>query len=169
VTNQDRNKAWGFALFGDDVRVELGGKLSLMGTYQADMFFPNNMPLPIILPKISIVVMYYEIQGSIQEDMSFKVTYGPERTLLADVPVSRKDIEGETQSPVSTDENTEDAERIFNIRMPINLSPFRVDKMGRLSVRLHYSDGKILRLGSLGLKQIPEPEFQAMLGIRPNQ
>jgi hypothetical protein len=170
VINQDRNKAWGFSLFGDDVRVEVGGKLSLVETYQSDMFFPNSMPLPILLPKISIVVMYYEIHDAIQEDLSFKVTYGPEKTLLAELPVSRKDIlEGQSHAPPPpSDLDDEDNEKIFNIRMPINLSPFRVDQMGGLRVRAHYSDGKILKLGSLWLKQIPETDFQNMLGIKPS-
>jgi hypothetical protein len=170
VSNQDRNKAWGFALFGDDVRLELGGKLSLMGMYQADMFFPSSMPLPITLPRVSIIIMYYEIHGAIGEDLSFKVTYGPEKTLLADIPVSRKDLlEGQALAPKPLVEDAEDAERIFNIRMPINLSPLQINEMGRLRVRAHYSDGKILKLGSLGLKQVPESEFQDMLGIKPSQ
>jgi hypothetical protein len=169
--NQDRNKAWGFALFGDDVRAEIGGKLSLMGLYQADMFFPDSMRFPIGLPKLVILIMYYEIQGSLQEDFSFRITYGAENNLLAEIPVSRSDIvAGQAQAPVpEEDDPSERAERIFNMRMPVVLSPFSVDKMGRLRVRAHYSDGKILKLGSIGLKQIPEIDFQNMLGIKPAQ
>jgi len=83
VTHQDRNKAWGFALFGDDVRAEIGGKTSLMGLYQADMFFPDNLPLPIVLSKFVIHIMYYEIIGSIEGDFSFEVTYGPKNQAVA--------------------------------------------------------------------------------------
>ena len=54
MTNQDRNKAWGFTLFGDDIRAEVGGKLSLMGMYQGDMFFPSNMALPFLIPKLAV-------------------------------------------------------------------------------------------------------------------
>jgi hypothetical protein len=57
MMDQQRDKAWGFALFCDDARVEVVGKLSLMGLYQADMFFPSNMPLPTMLPKLVIVIM----------------------------------------------------------------------------------------------------------------
>jgi hypothetical protein len=49
--------------------------------------------------------------------------------------------------------------------MPINLSPFQINQMGRLRVRARYSDGKILKLGSLGLKQVPEADFQGMLAV----
>jgi hypothetical protein len=170
VTNQDRNKAWGFALFGDDIRAEIGGKLSLMGMYQADMFFPDNIPLPIMLPKLVVLIMYYEIHGSLQEDFSFKVTLGPENNVLAEIPVSRKDISaGQAQAPISDENPDENLERIFNIRMPVSLSPFAVDRMERLRVRAHYADGKILKLGSLALRQVPETEFQNMLGAKLTQ
>jgi hypothetical protein len=170
VTNQDRNKAWGFVLFGDDLRAEVGGKLSLMGMYQADMFFPENMPLPIAMPKLVLMIMYYEIHGSLQEDISFKITYGAESTILAEMPISRKDIDaGQAQAQVTQENPTEDSERIFNIRMPAVLSPFVIEKLGRLRVRAHYSDGKILKLGSIAVRQVPETEFQSMLGIKPTQ
>jgi hypothetical protein len=169
VTNQDRNKAWGFALFADDVRAEIGGKVSLMGMYQAEMFFPDNMPLPGVVPKLVVMIVYYEIHGSLQEDVSFKITYGLENDLLAEVAVPRTDIlAGQAQAPMP-DESSKDSERIFNIRMPVVLSPFVIPKLGRLRVRAHYSDGKILRLGSMVLRQVPETEFQSMLGIKPPQ
>jgi hypothetical protein len=168
VTNQDRNKAWGFTLFGDDIRAELGGKLSLMGMYQADMFFPSNMQLPTILPKLVILIMYYEIHGALQEELSFKISYGTEDNVLIDIPISGKDVlAGQAQAQIAEETPEKELERIFNIRMPVAFSPFNIDKMGRLRVRAHYSDRKILKLGSLLLRQVPETEFQNMLGIKP--
>jgi hypothetical protein len=168
VTYQDRNKAWGFTLFGDDLRLEVGGKLSLMGMYQADMFFPSNMQLPSVMPKLVILIVYYEIHGALNEDISFKVSYDTEENVLIDIPLSRKDIiAGQAQGQLADPDPKLDSERVFNIRMPVALSPFTVDRMGRLRVRAHYSDGKILKLGSLLLRQVPETEFQNMLGIGP--
>jgi hypothetical protein len=40
----DRN-SWGVSLFCDDIRAELGGKISVMGIYQTDMIFPEGPPL----------------------------------------------------------------------------------------------------------------------------
>lgn len=164
--DQDRNKAWGFALFCDDVRLEIGGKQSLMGLYQADMFFPASAPLPILLPKVVIVINYYEVQGALKEDISFKITFGD--NLIGEAPALRKDIEAaQAQAPIPTDASDEDKERIFSLRLPIPISPFRIDQATRLRVRAHYSDGKILKLGSIAIKQVPEVEFQQMLGIVP--
>jgi hypothetical protein len=169
VTDQDRNKAWGFALFGDDVRAEVGGKLSFMGMYQADMFFPANMPLPIMLPKMVVMILYYEVQGSIEEDIVFRITYGEENGVVGEFSALRKEIlEQQAQAqPQNVEIPDEDSERIFSIRLPVTLMPFRMDKMGRLRVRAHFSDGKILKLGSIQMKQVPEAEFQKMIGLMP--
>jgi hypothetical protein len=130
MSDQERSKAWGFALFCDDVRVEVGGKLSLMGLYQAEMFFPNNLSLPTLLSKVVIVINYYEVHGALNEDLLFKVTYGDESNLVAEVPISRQQVISE-QAQAKNPEGPEDSERIYNIRVPITLSPFRIEKMGR--------------------------------------
>lgn len=168
MTNQFRDKAWGFALFCDDVRAEVGGKLSIMGLYQTEMLFPESMRLPTFLPKLVVVIMYYEIRESIQEELTFKITYGDEGAVLTEVPVSRKDIlSGQIQNALP--ESAEDTERVLNVRLPVTFSPFRLEKMGRLRVRAHYSDGKVLKLGSMAMRQIPTADFQAMMGIVPDQ
>lgn len=172
MTNQDRNKAWGFVLFGDDMRVEVGGKISLMGMYQADMFFPEKMPLPIIVPKLVLMIMYFEIHGSLREDLTFKVTYGAENTVVAELPVSRKDIDAgqeQVRAQRASTDPIEDSERILSLRMPVVLSPFGVNRLGRLRIRAHYGDGKILKLGSIAIGQVPEVEFQDMLGTKSTQ
>ena len=167
---QDRNKAWGYALFADDIRVEVGGKTSLMGIYQADMIFADNIPLPFIVSKFVIQVMYFELIGSIEGDFSIKVTYGKDNTLLVEVPVIRKELrapEGARQA--LAEDLVEDAERIFHMRMPVVLSPFVIAETGRVRIRAHYADGSILKLGSIAITQIPERDFQAMSGIPPTQ
>lgn len=169
MTNQFRDKAWGFALFCDDVRAEVGGKLSFMGLYQTEMLFPDNLRLPTLLPKLVVVIMYYEIRDSIPEELTFKITYGDEGVILAEVPISRKDILSGQIQDTALPESAEDTERVLNVRLPVTFSPFRLEKMGRLRVRAHYSDGKVLRLGSMVMRQIPTGDFQTMMGIAPDQ
>ena len=168
MKQQDRNKAWGFTLFGDDVRVEVGGKISLMGLYQADMFFPNNIKFPVALPRFCMLVMYYEIRGALEDDITFKVTFGTENTSLVEIPVLRKDLnESIGDQTIPEDTAPEDKERIFHSRFPIALSPFSIPGVGRLRVRAHYSDGSILKLGSIAVRQTSVEEFNKMLAIGP--
>jgi hypothetical protein len=164
VTDQDRNKAWGFALFGDDVRVELGGKTSLMGVYQSDMLFPGSMRFPFLLPKFVIQIMYYEIVSAIEGDLIFRVTHGPKRETIAEMPVFRKDLRV-AATAIGNEEASEDFERIIHIRMPLVLSPFQITEVGRLRVRAHYSDGAVLKLGSIAIRQLPDDEFRAVTGL----
>jgi hypothetical protein len=164
VTDQDRNKAGGFALFADDVRVELGGKTSLMGIYQSDMLFPGSMKLPFLLPKFVVQIMYYEIVSVIDGDLTFRVTHGSKHQTIAEMPVLRKDL-GIAAAAIGNEEASEDSERIIHIRLPLILSPFQITEMGRLRVRAHYSDGAVLKLGSIAIKQIPDDEFRVVTGL----
>jgi hypothetical protein len=161
VTEQDRNKAWGFALFADDLRAELGGKTSLMGIYQSDMLFPGSMKLPFAVPKFVTQVMYYETIGAIKDDVAFRVTFGPDNRPIAEAIVPRKDL------PIDTgnESSGEEAERIIHLRLPLVLSPFVITEAGRLRVRAHYSDGTILKLGSIAIKLMPDDEFQTITGL----
>jgi hypothetical protein len=128
------------------------------------MIFPANIGLPVIVPKFVILVMYFEMVGSIEGDFSIKVTHGPKNNLLIEHPVIRKDLEAADATQLVAADLAEDSERIFHIRMPIVLSPFAVEETGRLRVRAHYVDGKILKLGSIAIRQISDSEFQAMSG-----
>lgn len=167
MKEQDRNKAWGFTLFGDDFRFELGGKLSLMGLYQSDMFFPTTVTFPASVAKFCMLIMYYEKMGAIADDIVFKVTLGDLEEPLIEIPVSRKDLLNSTSGVVSPSEDItlEDKERIFHSRVPIALTPFVIPRAGRLRVRAHYSDGMILKLGSIVIRHTSVDEFNSMMGL----
>lgn len=44
---------YAYSVFCDDIRAEMGGKLSLMGVYQGDLLVPQQ---PTVLPKLCIVI-----------------------------------------------------------------------------------------------------------------
>lgn len=164
MTNQDRDKAWGFTLFGDDIRAELGGKLSLMGLYQSDMIFPGSINFPITISKFILLVMYYEVVGAVDGDINLRVTFGPKNESIIEMPVLRKDLDN-LATNVGNEESSEDSERIFHIRLPLVLSPFTIAGTGRLRVRAHYGNGTVLKLGSIAIKQLPDEEFKAITGF----
>lgn len=169
MKEQDRNKAWGFTLFADDLRVEIGGKASLIGLYQADIFFPDSIAFPFQIAKFFLMIMYYETKGSIRDDVTFKVTFGDENQNVIELPIARKDLEPSPEEQFAEDVLPEDRERILHSRIPIMLSPFIVPKTGRLRVRAHYSDGSVLKLGSISVRQTTVDEFNKMLSIQPAQ
>lgn len=158
--NADRRQCWGFSLFCDDVRAEVGGKLSLMGLYQADYLFQGE--LPFIIAKFSIFIMYYELANTITSDIDFKVFLpgdDPEKPIT--IPFARKDFPQISSDQANLD-GEDDGERIFHARIPVNLSPLMVTKEGRLKVRAHYSDGSILKLGALHMRRLTAEEATAL-------
>lgn len=154
---QDRRKAWGFSLFGDDLRSETGGKASLMGLYQSDMIF-QGLTFPIVVPKFVILIMYYELFDAVESDITFKVSYPEETNFIADMPIARKDI---PVAKLASEAERESEERIFHARLPIVVSPFILERTGRIRVRAHYSDGAILKLGSIDIKVMTLEELKA--------
>lgn len=167
MSEQDRNKAWGFSIFGDDIRVEVGGKMSLMGLYQADMFFPDNLPFPISIPRMCILVMYYELKDSIEGDVLFKVSFGSEANELLEFTLPRQDL-AEASESIPTDTRSDGTERIAHSRIPIVLSPFVIPELGRLRVRAHFANGSTLKMGSIAVRQIPVEQFNQMIQAGPN-
>lgn len=165
MKEQDRNKAWGFTLFADDLRTEVGGKQSIMGLYQADMLLPNNLAFPVNLAKFCLLVMYYESGDSIDGDVVFKVTFASNENPLVELAIPRKDLIGPLVSePSPADLLPEDTDRILHSRIPIVISPFTIVGVGRLRVRAHYSDGSVAKLGSIAVRQIALEEINKALG-----
>jgi hypothetical protein len=145
--------AWGFSLFCDDIRAEVGGKISVMGIYQADMIFPQDPP--VALAKFAILVKYYETPGIFTDDVVLKVYFpGDEKdTPTVTFPVPRQSMQmGEPQH-----EMEEGQERVFNLTMPIVIAPFQVTKCGFLKVRASCGD-VVTNLGSLMLRKIRPDE-----------
>jgi hypothetical protein len=153
---QDRNKAWGFSLFCDDIRMEIGGKMTVVGIYQTEMIL--NGTFPFIVPKFQIIVMYFEVFGSISSDVTFRVTSpGPE---AADMTISENKIERrKIPSPPNIPNLDESDERIWSARVPFLFAPLLLPREGRIRVRAHYDDGTELRLGSLGVRTAKSEEI----------
>jgi hypothetical protein len=148
----NRRNSWGFSLFCDDVRSEVGGKVSIMGLYQNDYIFQGTFPF--VIPKLAIFVMYYELAGTISDDINFKVFFPgdePEKPTI-DMPILRKDLPPPDVGKLNLEEGQEP---IFHARIPIVLSPLVIKEAGKIKVRAQYSNGKILRLGVLNMIATP--------------
>jgi hypothetical protein len=149
----DPRDAWGFSLFCDDIRAEIGGKFSIMGIYQTDMIFQQTFPL--VLSKFAILVKYYERPGIFDKDISFNIhmpgdvkgspaiTNVVPRASLLDVP-----------PPYELDE---DQERVFNLTLPFVFSPLPVPQEGFIKVRAVCGD-ITTNLGSLMLRAVRADE-----------
>jgi hypothetical protein len=101
-----------------------------------------------MLPKLVVVVMYYEIANTITSDLTFRVYFpdgvGGESTM--DASIKRANL------PKNERKGLDDgSEPILQFRVPFLMAPFLVVSEGWIKVRCHYEDGSLLRLGRLRL------------------
>src|SRR4051794_26127144 len=75
-------------VFCDDVRQEVGNKLSLMGVYSTEILFP--MAPPIIYPKFAVVVWIISEVSDVPKKFSIRILVPPEGT-----EIGRIEAEGE--------------------------------------------------------------------------
>ena len=144
---------FGHTIFCDDVRFEDGGKLSLIGVYQGQMFI--HADFPVTLPKFGIVVRYHERIGSRSDPLVLKIFLPGDPddapTFSAQVPVDELRKAGEALS--SEEKKTENGEIKFHImQAPIILSPFVLKGPGAIKVRAVCGD-EIIRMGALTIEK----------------
>jgi hypothetical protein len=86
-----------FCLFCDDVRAEVGNKLSYMGVYNKDILFPPLPPgtppeMPVLLPKFVIVAWLVSDINDLPEKVLFRAFAPPGRTELLTSEVAVADL-----------------------------------------------------------------------------
>jgi hypothetical protein len=153
----DRRNSWGFSLFCDDLRLELGGKISVMGIYQAEMVFPQNMGFPLSIPKLCIFIKYYEVPGSLTDDLEVRIFVPGDGEDIPSVvmPFPRAVIESTRVDTIFPLEG--DQERVHNMTFPVTLSPFTIKQKGWIKVRI-VCGGLVTNMGSLMVRTAYENE-----------
>jgi hypothetical protein len=151
--------AWGFAQFADDLRREVGGKLSIMGLYRREMIV--TVPeLPTLLPKLIVLVHYSEIANTVQSDLKFVLTFPEGSNEEESIPPLEKIYERAKIEPIDPNKRTEEGDPlVLTLMFPFVIAPFPVFKEGAIKVRCHYDDGSVLKMGRLNvkIKSTPDP------------
>ena len=145
--------SWGITSFCDDIRFEIGGKITLVGIYQSDLLLPANTILPAHLPKLALMVRYNELKGSMTEDIDFKVFFPGSADPILTMKAERSSI---LQTPV-IDPPDDDSEQLYNISFPLILGPLPIVCEGPIKVRA-YCGGVVTRLGRLVVKKLTEEQ-----------
>lgn len=145
--------AWGATLFCDDIRYEVGGKTTIIGIYQSDMLFPLETAFPITISRLSMLVRYYEFKGEMNGDVTFKIFLPAQEEPVVFSYISRDQINA-APAPYAPDG---DSESVFNVVMPIILSPFTLHGEGPIKIRAFCGD-RLVRLGRLVVRKMTEAE-----------
>src|ERR1700730_17425735 len=149
----DGPEAYGYTIFCDDIRAEIGGKLTFVGAYTTEMFVHGTFP--IILPKFALGIVYHQRHDSIVLPVKFwifvpgdpdekpSIEAGmPEEAAeqtIANVKTMAAAAQGTIQQPYAT---------LFSQMI---LTPFPIREPGILKVRAVRGD-RLIRLGALRIK-----------------
>lgn len=127
-------------LFCDDIRQEIGGKISLIGVYSGVLLVPE---FPATLPKmcvwINIVMLAVELPSYLNLYVMKGVTSSQEVTIAKRQWVALPRI-GEDKMPTQT------KEQIHTVQVALVLSPIEFDAPCILRVRIQTNDGELYGL-----------------------
>lgn len=134
---------YGYTIFCDDVRQEMGGKVSHMGIYRGQLII--NAPLPVTLPKFAFVIHYSERPGESTEPVTIHI-YMPGDA--EDAPTATTELPIEDARSKAPEPDTPDSDPLLSVIWYLVLAPFELKSEGRIRVRAYRGDLEI-RLGTL--------------------
>lgn len=130
------------ANFFDDIRLELGGKMSLMGIYQADLLVPNN---PTVIPKLCCKIIVTTSQDQPFRSASFRVR--SDETVLVEQVLPSDALE-QLAKQVRDSEDPQDPFQRFSLSAHLVIAPLLVDRSFTIKAEA-VVDGEVLPAGRL--------------------
>jgi len=145
---------WGYSLFADDLRQEVGGKASLMGMYQRDIIVTADT-LPVMLPKLVVWIEYFEYVNKIDSDLKFVVEFSSSDPNTK-IPPLDQTIKRSGIAKIDPAKRSDEGDLPINhFRIPFVMTPFPVVAEGTIKVRCYFDSGVVLKLGRLNIKIKP--------------
>jgi hypothetical protein len=166
----DFSEPFASSIFCDDIRQEIGGKLSFMGVYYGVMYVPQ---FPIAFPKFCVNVTFYEPKNMAETRVSPVII----KVFMPNDTENTPSIIGELQPakeiinllPPSELPNEEDVPQLAIANAMFIQSPLLLQEPGRVRVRCEYPDGSILKAGSLRVERQPGQPTDSTLPATPSE
>lgn len=139
-----------FTIFCDDIRQEIGGKLSYIGVYGGQMFVPS---FPITLPKLCLAMSMITPVDTPFRKLAMRIF--KDDTQLAEGVLDETQLAGavEASTDVPADERKE---RVLALQSMFVFSPFQLEGPCTLKVRVETESGDLRGVG-LRIDQAPAP------------
>jgi hypothetical protein len=150
---------FGAAVFCDDIRFEMGNKISLVGAYPQGLQIPHDLNLPVMLPKLGIIVFWNEDIRVHPRSIRFKAFYAP----LNDDPFNEDGgtLLGESMEYKFGDELLPPTGMILvpgaaakSVVSVMILSPVTLPYEGKIRVRA-YRDDEVRLVGAMSVTKMP--------------
>ncbi len=146
---------YGWTIFCDDIRQEVGGKASLMGVYRGILFV--HSAFPVTMPKFGLAVSYrIHFDDTRLEDVRLDILLPGDDEIMptakAVIPVS--------QMIAEDDPPTSPGDTFREFHANIILSPLILKEKGKISVRAIGGAG-LIKLGTLKVDEKPASDEPA--------
>lgn len=130
------------ANFFDDIRLEFGGKMSLMGIYQSDLLVPNN---PTVIPKLCCKITVTTSHDQPFRSVSFRVRC--DKTVLVEQVLPPATIE-ELAKQLRDNEDPQDPFQRLSLSGHLVIAPLLVDRSFTIKAEA-VVNGEVLPAGRL--------------------
>jgi hypothetical protein len=152
----DPPQVYGYTVFCDDIRQEIGGKFSYIGVYSGFMFV--NGSFPITLPKLCLAITFLQRREILDANIGLRI-YLPGET-DDDAPSIQADLQEQKEGIVAEQTAAEVAglpkPDISFVAMHAKMlfSPVVITQAGDIRVRA-VRKGELIRLGGLRVAMAP--------------
>lgn len=140
--------AFGSTIFCDDIRFEVDGKVSIIGSYAGDMSVRGSFPA--ILPKFAAAVLFVQKKELFTKNLELRI-------FLPGDPEDKPSIVSDLSqgAPPAIDPSPDS--KFIIIRANLVFSPFALNEPGSIKVRI-VRDGVVHGAGSLRVVSAPPEE-----------
>jgi hypothetical protein len=139
---------YAYSIFCDDIRQEVGQKMSLMGVYHGEL---HVSALPTFLAKLCIAVFCATPLETPFKSMTIRTASG--EVILQEMSISQTDL-NTMQLEISSRSTEDDPIKSLYVGVSINLIPFAIEKEQSITVTA-IADGVELTAGKLRIKHTP--------------
>jgi len=142
---------FGYSIFCDDVRQEIGGKATFIGVYRAVIFVHESFPA--VIPKFVIAINFFQRKSAVRDNAKVRI-YLPGEEEDYDKPAQIEGVIGGLQE--GAEKITTSMQKIpgadtsfMRIESPLVFTPLILAEPGLIKVRVILDDELVIRIGQL--------------------
>lgn len=142
------------ALFCDDIRQEIGGKITLIGVYASKLILGK---IPSALHKLHVLFNVDTPIGQPFGALTLQVLMGDD--VIAETAFSEEMLEGQK---ALIDNNSTDDNRMISVRVAMMISPLVIERPEKLRTAALLEDGVVIHGPALKIEEHRPPQSEAV-------
>lgn len=156
----------GFVIFADDIRQEVNGKLTIVGTYGTELHVSGEPPF--MLPQLCVYIVYRDDPQNLPEQLTLKILLvsSDETTELWQTTIPMRETMGDRPRPAPINKDRH-AKLFASFMHSQRFVPFIISEDCAVSVRAYVGDDE-LRLGALRIRCNADEESSVQLNPGSN-